>query len=258
MRFAMLGSGSRGNSTLVEAGTCRVMIDCGFSFKETKRRLQRLDVDPASIKAILVTHEHSDHSAGVHRFAAAFRIPIYLTAGTHQAVASRYAKRPRLATAIEIAAGEVIDLGGLEATAVPVPHDACEPVQYVFGDGNSKIGVLTDTGHVTDELAAMYSGLSAFVLESNHDPDMLRHGPYPPHLQERVGGNVGHLSNDQAADLLQRSDTRRLRHVVAAHLSEKNNTPDLARIALSVALGCSEGDIAIAGQKEGLEWREIC
>ncbi|MEE8118829.1 MAG: MBL fold metallo-hydrolase [Gammaproteobacteria bacterium] len=257
MRFALLGSGSRGNSTLVESGSCRVMIDCGFSLRETKRRLERLNVKPESISAILVTHEHSDHSAGIHRIAAAFRIPVFLTAGTHRAVAERFAKRSRLAKAVEITAGEIVDLGGLEITAVPVPHDASEPVQFVMSDGNRRLGVLTDTGHVTDALVAMYSGLSAFVLESNHDTDMLRRGPYPPQLQDRIAGNTGHLSNDQAAGLLSTCNTDHLSHIVAAHLSEKNNTPELARRALSTALGCKPQDIAVADQQYGLDWREI-
>jgi len=138
-----------------------------------------------------------------------------------------------------------------------VPHDATEPVQYVFGDGAAKLGVLTDAGCATPHIEAMLHGCHALVLECNHDTAMLANGDYPYFLKQRVGGRLGHLSNDDAARLLARLDNSRLQHIVAAHLSQKNNLPELAVTALSRALGCAEDWIAVASQQEGLGWRDV-
>ncbi|MGC3964711.1 MAG: MBL fold metallo-hydrolase [Rhodocyclaceae bacterium] len=253
IRFASLGSGSRGNALVVEAGGTRVLLDCGFGLRETIARLGRLGLIAEGLDAIVVTHEHGDHVGGVARLAARFGIPVYLTNGTHEACAALHAQRH----VHVVEGGAAFAIGDLHVMPYAVPHDAREPVQYVFSDGAVSLGVLTDAGHATDAMMARLSGLEALVLECNHDADMLRDGPYPRFLKARVGGENGHLANAQAAQILQGIDRTRLRHVVAAHLSEKNNTPQHARTALADALGCHGDWVCIAGQDDGFAWRQI-
>jgi phosphoribosyl 1,2-cyclic phosphodiesterase len=252
LRFASLGSGSRGNATLVEvAGTC-VMVDCGFSVSETKRRLARLGKTPDDITAILVTHEHSDHIGGVAAFARRFATPVWMTAGT--SVAHADTEVPCL----DWFSGHApFAIGDLHVTPFPVPHDAREPCQFVFSDGAARLGILTDTGSITTHIRQLLDGCDALLLECNHDAALLANGPYPPLLKRRVGGRLGHLSNAQAAQLLDDLDTGALRHLVAAHLSDKNNRPELARAALAAALGCEPGWIGIADQADGFAWRQV-
>lgn len=251
MRFASLGSGSRGNGTLVEAdGTC-VLVDCGFSVAETNRRLQRLGCAADALAAILVTHEHGDHIGGVERLARRYGLPVWMTAGTQAVWRGGPAE-------VEVFNGhEAFSIGGLHIHPFPVPHDAREPCQFVFSDGARRIGVLTDLGTPTEHIARCLDGCDALVLECNHDSDMLAGGPYPAALKARVGGRFGHLSNAQAAELMNRLDNRRLQHVAAAHLSDKNNTAQRARASLASALNCAPDWIAVAGQDEGLTWRDV-
>jgi phosphoribosyl 1,2-cyclic phosphodiesterase len=227
-RFASLGSGSRGNATLVEAGATRLLIDCGFAAREFAARCAVLEFEPQRLSAILVTHEHGDHMRGVGTVARRFGIPVWMTHGTWRAADFGSIANLRLF------AGHAgpFRIGELEVTPVPVPHDAREPTQFVFDHQGSRLGVLTDLGSITQRVVDAFDGVDALLLECNHDPGMLRAGPYPPRLQARVGGRFGHLNNDQAADFLRRIDHRRLRHLVAGHLSEKNNSPELARQAL--------------------------
>lgn len=255
MRFASLGSGSRGNSTLVEGnGTC-VLIDCGFSVRETEARLHRLGLAAADLGAILVTHEHSDHVAGVAALSRKYRLPVFATAGT--GLAQRGGKR--LADLEGFAAfnpQRPFAVGGLEIRPVLVPHDAAEPCQYVISSGRRRLGVLTDLGSLTTVVVEAYGACDALMLECNHDPAMLACGPYPPSLKRRVGGAWGHLSNQQAATLLRRVERARLQRVVMSHLSEQNNTVALATAALLPALAGSDVLLA-ADQAAGLNWQEI-
>lgn len=252
MEFAVLGSGSGGNASLVRHGSTCVMVDNGFSVNETVKRLARLEVAPESITAILVTHEHGDHISGVAKFSAKFGIPVWMTSGSHQ-----FAQHKGLADAGLLVLEEPLVIGDLEILPVHVPHDAREPAQYVFTEGSRRFGLLTDLGRVTPHVIECYSGLDAFLLEANHDTDMLANGPYHHRLKRRIAGNYGHLSNQQAADLLTAIDTSKLQHIVAAHISEHNNTEFLAKAALAEALNCDEDWIGIAHQQRGLEWREI-
>jgi phosphoribosyl 1,2-cyclic phosphodiesterase len=252
MRFASLGSGSRGNATLVEANGTRLLVDCGFSVSETKARLARLSVEAESITAILVTHEHTDHASGVARVAARFGIPVWCTTGTLNACA-RYG----LEKATLFNPHDVFAIGAIEVTPVAVPHDAREPAQFIFSDGQRRFGMLTDTGHITPHIERAFDGCDALILECNHDAGLLMDGPYPPSLKARVGGPLGHLSNAQAAALLAALDLSRLQHLVAAHLSDKNNTPARARAALADAADCEPDWIAVADQLDGLDWRSI-
>jgi phosphoribosyl 1,2-cyclic phosphodiesterase len=254
VRFASLGSGSSGNGLVVEAGSTRVLVDCGFSLSETRTRLARIGLAPDDLDAVLVTHEHSDHVGGVARLAIRHDLPVWCTHGT---LANWRMTTDTLPWTEMIDSHRPFSIGELEVLPFPVPHDAREPVQFVFSDGRYRLGVLTDAGHITPHIAACVSGVHALVLECNHDADMLENGPYPPSLRRRVGGQYGHLENRQSASLLGQMDVSALRHVVAAHLSQKNNTPSLAREALANVLNCEPEWIEVACQEEGFSWRTI-
>ncbi|MFO1198074.1 MAG: MBL fold metallo-hydrolase [Burkholderiaceae bacterium] len=255
MRFASLGSGSEGNALIVECGPpdapVRLLIDCGFGVREARRRLERLGVDAASLDALLVTHEHSDHIGGAARLAASAGVSLYLTGGT--ARAGLRGADERLAV-VAIEPDVALEIRGVRVDPVPVPHDAREPVQFVVDDGTRRLGVLTDLGHPTAHVLRSMARLDAIVLECNHDEDMLRDGPYPPALKRRIGGNYGHLANRAAAHILGEIVHDDLRTIVAAHLSQSNNHPDLARVALARACGRHESDILVADQDTGLDW----
>ncbi len=254
MRFASIGSGSEGNGLVIEAGSTRVMIDCGFGVRDTATRLGRIGVAPESLDAILVTHEHSDHVGGVPAFAAKHGIPVWLTFGTLTTVGDRFGNVQQV---YGFDSHDRFVVGDLEVLPFPVPHDAREPVQFVVSDGAWKLGVLTDLGTSTPYVEASLSLCDALVLECNHDLGMLEASDYPRALKERISGRLGHLHNEGAAALLAAIDTSRLQHIVAAHLSKQNNTPDRAGGALAAALGCSVDWIGIASQAEGFAWREF-
>lgn len=254
MRFALLGSGSEGNALVVQAGQTCVLMDCGFTMAETCVRLARLGLAADNISGIVVTHEHGDHIAGVARMARKYSLPVWLTHGTRQAQRGMLGGLPNLT---EIPPHHSFVIGEMQVQPYAVPHDAAEPVQYVFSDGAKRLGVLTDTGCSTPHIEATLSGCDALVLECNHDTEMLADSDYPSSLKQRVGGRYGHLNNAEAAALLARLDNNRLQHIVAAHLSRKNNTRELAVSALSAALGCNADWIAVATQQDGLDWREI-
>lgn len=254
MRFACLGSGSEGNGLLVEADGTRVLIDCGFGIRDTVARLSRLEVAPETLAAIVVTHEHGDHIGGVAAFAVRYEIPVWLTFGTLTAVAGRFAGLPRVCG---FDSHDAFAIGGLEFRPFPVPHDAREPAQFICSDGRWRLGMLTDLGVSTPHVEASLSGCDALLLECNHDLDMLTNGGYPHPLKARIAGRFGHLDNGAAAALLAKIDTSRLQHLFAAHLSQQNNRPELARAALAAALGCAPEWIGIADQHEGFGWREL-
>lgn len=231
-----------------------MLVDCGFSTRAMVERLGRLALAPESIDALLVTHEHSDHVSGVVRFAARFDIPVILTHGTFAALGELPAVVPTFRL---IDSHTAFALNDLEILPYPVPHDAREPVQFVFSDGAARLGVLTDCGRITPHVSEVLGQCDALVLECNHDPDLLRASSYPPMLKRRIAGNFGHLDNAQAAGLLAQVDRRRLQHVVAAHLSEENNRPELASQALAQVLGCAPDWVAVASQEDGFDWRQL-
>lgn len=255
MRFTSLGSGSEGNALLIECGDgaapARLLIDCGFGPRELTRRLSRIGLAPSDLHAVLVTHEHGDHIGGAAAAAASFGLPIFMTDGT-----ARAGLKPTARPSI-IDLQRPFELAGVRVEPVAVPHDAREPVQFVIDDGNARLGVLTDLGHVTPHVVSAMSRLDAIVLECNHDHDMLANGHYPPTLKRRIGGDYGHLSNDASAALLARIDHTRLRTVVAAHLSQSNNRPELARAALARAWGQSPEQIQVADQEDGIGWTAV-
>ncbi|GAA5445767.1 putative metallo-hydrolase YycJ [Microbulbifer sp. NBRC 101763] len=251
LRFASLGSGSKGNGTLVASGDHCLLVDCGFTIKETERRMARLGMSPADLTAILVTHEHSDHLSGVAPLARKYGLAVYLTPGTLRA--RDIGKLPEVHL---IEGHQPLTVAGIQVTPVAVPHDAREAAQYVFRSRGSSLGLLTDLGTVTPHVEAHFSGCDALVLEANHDPQMLAQGPYPPSLKRRVGGAYGHLSNQQAAGFLQRVGYEQLQHLVVAHISEKNNTLELARSAMAEMAESVENCI-FACQQEGFDWLTV-
>ncbi|MFM9971697.1 MAG: MBL fold metallo-hydrolase [Burkholderiales bacterium] len=257
MRFSSLGSGSEGNGLVVENASTRVLLDCGFSIRETQNRLSRIGLSPEQIDAILVTHEHDDHVGGVFGFARKHGIPVYLSHGT---LSAHRESAPDCASEVKthlLHAEERTCIGDLEVLPFTVPHDAREPLHYVFSDGDKRLGVLTDTGCSTTHIEQTLSGLDALVLETNHDLPMLMASDYPQSLKARIAGRLGHLDNQSSGALLAALDRSRLKHVIAAHLSKKNNAARLARSALALAMGCELEWIGVATQNEGFDWREI-
>ncbi|MBE0619039.1 MAG: MBL fold metallo-hydrolase [Burkholderiales bacterium] len=254
MRFACLGSGSRGNALIVERGRTRLMLDCGYAVRETERRLARLGLVPADLDGILVTHEHSDHTAGACKFARKHDLALWLTHGTLKGIPGDVSGLPQVNI---IDSHSTFAIGELELQPFPVPHDAREPAHFVFSDGAHRLGVLTDTGSSTSHIEAMLTGCDALVLECNHDLDLLMNGDYPQMLKSRVAGRYGHLDNQASAGLLAALDRSRLQHLIAAPLSQQNNTPELACAALAQVLGCAPAWIGVADQDEGFAWREI-
>lgn len=254
MRFASLGSGSRGNALVVEAGATCLLLDCGFGPREIAFKLDRLGLSPEALSGILVTHEHSDHVAGAFKLAARHRLAVWMTHGTLMASSAGRGESPR----VELIDGQQpFQVGDLEIHPFPVPHDAREPVQFVFSDGRHRLGVVTDLGSTTPHVERMLTGCDALVLECNHDAGMLQRGGYPPHLKRRIAGRFGHLDNAAAAALLAGLDTSRLQHLIAAHLSQQNNLPALARSAMAEVLGCAEQWVGVADQDTGFSWRAL-
>ncbi len=252
MRFASLGSGSKGNATVVQTSDTLLLVDCGFPAKETERRMARLGIRPEQLDAILVTHEHGDHAAGVAVVSRQWQVPVFLSHGT--AASGRISDAYRL---LCIDADTQFQVGDIHCEAIAVPHDAREPVQYCLRHGNERLGILTDLGSITPHVVAAFSNCTGLLLESNHDLDMLFQGPYPPALKKRVAGDFGHLNNQQAAQLLAMADTERLRHLVIGHISEQNNSLAHAQRSLEQVLSTLTANIVFAGQSEGFAWLEL-
>jgi phosphoribosyl 1,2-cyclic phosphodiesterase len=252
LRFCCLGSGSEGNATLVEASdglaTTRVLLDNGFNGRQLRLRLARAGLAIDDLDAIVLTHEHSDHVGGVRALLRQGRLPVYCSAGTARAASL---EEPFT----EVVAGEIVAIGALRLVPYSVAHDAAEPLQYVFSDGDRRLGVLTDVGEPDEDVINALAGVEALLLECNHDVEMLRASAYPPFLKARILGDQGHLSNAQAASLLGQLDRRRLGLVAAGHLSRRNNLPRLAQEALAAVLGCAQDEVLVADQDSGLAWQ---
>ncbi len=252
LRFASLGSGSKGNATLVSDGETCLLVDCGFGLREAERRLAHFDLHPRQLDGLLVTHEHGDHIRGVGPLARRHGIPVWLTPGTW--ASGRLGELPDRRW---IMPQQRFAVKGLAIDPVTVPHDAREPVQFRVNGGGRSLGLLTDLGHPTDHVAEAFAGCDALVLECNHDVRMLAEGPYPPRLKRRVGGDWGHLANAQAAALLPHLGLDRLQRIVCSHLSEHNNRPELALEALVPLLDGDASRLDISCQETGLAWQAI-
>ncbi|MCZ6888222.1 MAG: MBL fold metallo-hydrolase [Gammaproteobacteria bacterium] len=250
MRLASLGSGSRGNGTLLAFENTYVLVDCGFPLKQTWARLARLGVEPQALSAILVTHEHSDHASGVVALGQRFKIPVYLSHGSLHCI------RGLDDLARPFNAGDVMMINDVEVRAVAVPHDAREPTQFVFRWGRHQVGILTDIGHITPHVTSSYGACTGLFMESNHDRGMLMRGAYPERLKRRIAGDFGHLSNEQAAAFLDSVVHDALTHVVVGHVSEQNNSKDrlehvFARFAARIP------SFSYATQDDGIGWLEL-
>jgi phosphoribosyl 1,2-cyclic phosphodiesterase len=257
LRFRSLGSGSTGNAALVEATsggrTSRLLIDCGFGLKQLDLRLARAGLAAGDIDAIFVTHEHGDHIGCAHSLSRRNRIPVWMSEGTWLATGGRDFEG-RLNLARDEAEFAVCDISVQPFT---VPHDAREPLQLRCSDGARTLGVLTDLGHATAHVLSSLRGVHALLLEFNHDSELLANSAYPAFLKLRVGGKHGHLSNAAAAEIARAVHHDGLRHVVAAHLSEQNNRPDIVRRLMAEALGGHEAEMLTANASEGSPWLDV-
>jgi phosphoribosyl 1,2-cyclic phosphodiesterase len=257
LRFKNLGSGSAGNATLVEAQdglqVTRLLIDCGLRLSELRRRLVAADLALEDLDGLFITHEHSDHIGHARRWAQETGRPVWMSEGTRLACEADQWDLP--ATQLRVARdGVPIALGALELHPFTVPHDAREPLQLRCSDGDRSLGILTDLGHASAHVVQALQGCHALLLEANHDPEMLSRSSYPAFLRKRIAGPLGHLSNADAAALLQAIHHPALSCVVAAHLSERNNAPALAQTALSTVLGCPSHEVPVADPEAGSAW----
>lgn len=250
MKFASLGSGSKGNATIIDTEHGCLMIDCGFSIKETARRLERAGKSPQDISAILVTHEHSDHWKGVLPFASKFSIDVYATAGCYRAVNVSPSTSKLLKV---ICSHSEFMINNVHVLPIPVPHDANEPVQYIFSYDQYRLGILTDVGNITPYIVEQYNNCSGLLVEANHDIELLQAGAYPKFLKDRVAGQWGHLNNHQTASLLSAIDQQSIQKLVIGHISESNNNSARVKQAIEDVFPRSE-KIIYANQNEGFDW----
>ena len=256
LRFRSLASGSSGNATLIEGSDglhrTRVLVDCGLGLRQLIARLAVEGIGPADLDGIFITHEHGDHIGCAPMLVARYGVPLWTSAGTAQ-----YAAFAGLESALNLVRdGQLFAIGGIQFHPFTVPHDAREPLQLRCTDGDRVLGLMTDIGHVTGHALAALAGCHALVLESNHDVELLAQSRYPDFLKRRVGGQHGHLSNVQAAAALGALRHDRLNTVVAAHLSERNNRPDLVTRAFAAVLGCGEADVLLA-ERHGRGWLDV-
>lgn len=220
-------SGSSGNCTLATDGRTHILIDCGTSGKRLFAALDRLSISPAMISAILVTHEHSDHTKGVGIAARKLKIPVYATAGTHTSMEiGKLEEQQRQLVRPDI----TYDIGGIGVTPFSIPHDAADPCGFMFTDGKDKLTVATDIGHISESLLSRIQGSRSIILESNHDTNMLQYGDYPYPLKQRILSDFGHLSNPSAAEAALELVKSGTEHIMLGHLSDKNNLPEIAQM----------------------------
>ena len=258
MRIAVLGSGSRGNAVVVDCGGRRILLDAGFSCREIERRLGEVGIAADTLEAVVVTHEHQDHVRGVDRLARRWNLPFYATPGTLEGV--RRLSRQARQRAVALCPGEPAEVGGFVVEAFTIPHDAREPVGLVVtGPDGCRLGLAGDMGSRSRLASARLAELDVLLLETNHDLDMLRTGPYPWVLKQRIAGRHGHLSNEEAAQSLPEMLCDRLRWVVCYHLSETNNLPGLAAAGVAEMLD-REGSAAavmVSEQDRPGQWIEV-
>jgi phosphoribosyl 1,2-cyclic phosphodiesterase len=259
--LAMLASGSRGNCAVVASARTRILVDAGISCRETFKRLKLLGEDPQALSAIVITHEHSDHIYGLATLAKKLRIPVFMTGATHQAWARAQrndkGEQPKLERLETFQAGRCFAVGDIEVSAFTIPHDAADPVGFTFRSEGVKVGFATDLGRLLENVRDQLRGSDILVVESNHRIEMLRNGPYPWSVKQRVMGRNGHLSNEALADFLASDYDNKAAFVVLAHLSEENNHPDIARgeaeKALATRGGLFQNRVLLASQSEALQ-----
>jgi phosphoribosyl 1,2-cyclic phosphodiesterase len=258
---SVLASGSRGNSAVVQTSRTKILVDAGISCRETFKRMKALGEDPRSLSAILITHEHSDHVYGLRTLAKKLKVPVFMTGATHQtwakAMRDEEGNRPEVETLEIFAAGKSFQVGDIAVTPFTIPHDAADPVGFTFRAEGVKVGFATDLGYVPASVRDHLRCCEVLVIESNHDVEMLRVGPYPWSVKQRVMSRVGHLSNDALAEFFSSDYDGEAAYVVLAHLSEHNNHPEIARRAAERALGprrtLLRNRVMLASQIEPLE-----
>ncbi len=262
MRVAVLGSGSAGNATCIEGDGARLLLDAGFSCRELAARLRAVGIEPHRLDGVLVTHEHADHVRGAALFSKTYKVPLYCTPATFRAAglerATPHGHCAHAHRAVE--PGASFALGGMTVSAFPVPHDAVDTVGYTVECEGRQFGYATDLGHDAEPVRRALTGSDLLMLESNHDLDMLREGPYPQVVKRRVLGRHGHLDNEMAAALLCDVATERTRRVILAHLSRTNNRPELALQAARREFerrGRRAPDLHPAGQAAPSPWFEV-
>jgi len=243
LQFCTLFSGSSGNVVYLASERGGVLVDCGMSGKQTLAAMERASIDPASVHAILITHEHSDHVKGVGVMSRRLGVPVYATGGTWEGMAASVGDLPA-AHRVTVAAGESFFLDDLEVVPFSIPHDANDPVGYRFFTGRHSVAVATDLGYFSQTVCDAVTGAEIILLESNHDPELLKKNPhYPARLKSRILGKKGHLSNDAGADAAVRLAQCGTRHLLLGHLSEENNTPDMAYRVSHAALTAAGADV---------------
>lgn len=258
---SMLASGSRGNCALVSSASTKILVDAGISCRETFKRMKALGDDPHSLSAILITHEHSDHVYGLAVLAKKLRIPVFMTGATHQAwsraMRNQNGEKPQLEKFERFESGHSFQVGDIAVRPFTIPHDAADPVGFTFRADGIKVGVATDLGYIPLSVRDHLRGCDVLVVESNHDVEMLRVGPYPWSVKQRVMSRVGHLSNLALADFFSNDYDNNATFVVLAHLSEQNNHPEIARReaekALSTRGGLFTNRVLLASQTQALE-----
>jgi phosphoribosyl 1,2-cyclic phosphodiesterase len=245
IRFCVLASGSKGNAVYVSDGDTTVLVDAGLSGLELEKRMRLRNLAPERLDAIVVSHEHSDHIRGVGVMARRYRVPVYLTPGTGQSGVSALG---RVADLVHFQPGSPFCIHTLAFHPFALPHDAADPSGFTVSSRGVKLGIATDLGTAPAMIQAHLADCQALVLEANHDPRMLVEGPYPWPLKQRIAGRTGHLSNPESRDLLGRVRHDGLRHVVLAHLSETNNTPECALNIVAEGLGQCRARLTVALQ----------
>lgn len=233
VRVVPLGSGSSGNATLVEFGARRLLVDAGLSARDLAARLESVGVPPNRLDAVILSHEHHDHARGLERFVTKHRVPVFTSPET---LAALNLAPMHLGSWHPFEPGTAFDAYGVTVFPFSVPHDAADPVGFVLSAEGIRVGIATDLGHATTLVVERLRGCHVLVVEANHDDDMLVRGPYPWALKQRIGGRLGHLSNDEAATLVAAAADDDCQAVILAHLSESNNTAALARRAVASAL----------------------
>lgn len=234
LELCTLASGSSGNCLLVSCGQTHILVDAGISCRRITTALKAMDMHPADLSGVLITHEHSDHVSGLATLTKQFHIPLYASRGTGLQLRDRI---PMLEEVFHILTpGECFALGGVEVESFATPHDAAQSTGYALSAGGRKAAVVTDLGHVTQEVAQGIRGANLLVAEANHDVEWLQSGPYPPFLKERILGQRGHLCNEAGAELVCSAVAAGASTVILAHLSHENNTPQRARQVVGDAL----------------------
>lgn len=252
IKVASLGSGSSGNSLVVQAGSTRLLIDCGFTMKETIARLYQLGLSPTDLDAILLSHEHGDHVKGVGPLSRKFGLPVWCTHGTYHRTRDN-----RFSVVRIFHAHESFMIRDIHVDPFPTPHDAAESCQFVFTAEHARFANVTDLGACTPHVREKLEGVHGLVVECNYDNDMLRNGPYPPSLQARIRSDYGHLGNDQAGALLENLDHPELQWILLGHLSEQNNSDAIALSTIEQHLQRGHDRVSVLAQHSCSQWFEV-